>query len=145
MKLSPLGKGEQPINLTPSSRLSVARYMRAPCFSIFWRGSHFDADESHFARRQSYSIYLPVNAKHASKSHRKSSTSKEAETKAKDKSKVSRAEALASRRLTMNSRSAYDDEEVLKRVLEESKNDGVVAAGEGAARKAKRGREDGDE
>jgi hypothetical protein len=46
----------------------------------------------------------------------------------------------------MNSRAAYDEEEVLRKVLEESKVEGGPGSGEGStARKGKRLREDSEE
>jgi hypothetical protein len=50
------------------------------------------------------------------------------------------------RRSTMNSRSAYDEDEVLRKVLEESKVDGRGNPSEaGTSRKGKRVREESEE
>lgn len=48
---------------------------------------------------------------------------------------------LTKRRSTMNSRAAYDEDEVLRKVLEESKGD----LPNSSDRRAKRGRDDSDE
>lgn len=94
---------------------------------------------------QKYSLYIPVHEKSSSKSHRKSSASKDADSRtAKEREKAARADALAKRRSTMNSRSAYDEEEVLRAVLEQSKKDGGLGS-ESNTRKGKRGRDDSDE
>jgi hypothetical protein len=45
------------------------------------------------------------------------------------------------RRSTMNSRAAYDEDEVLRKVLEESKNESLPPSD----KRAKRAREDSDE
>jgi hypothetical protein len=113
--------------------------------------------------RQKYSWYLDVPAeikqyrdklereKDKSKaSARKSSVPKEVEFKAtKDRDKVMRSatEALKKRRSTMNSRAALDDDEVLRKVLEESKTDAGVPPSEDTAttRKGKRSRDDSEE
>lgn len=52
--------------------------------------------------------------------------------------------ATAKRRATMNSRAAYDDEEVL-RIIEESKRNGVSADSANGSRKSKRTRDDSEE
>jgi hypothetical protein len=57
-----------------------------------------------------------------------------------------RAAETTKRRSTMNSRAAYDEDEVLRKVLEESKVDGAANPSEtGASRKGKRAREDSEE
>lgn len=96
---------------------------------------------------QKYSLYLPVYEKfHAKNSHRKPSTSRDTDTRvAKEQEKQARADALAKRRSTMNSRSAYDEEEVLRAVLEQSKKEGAVLAPDNGTRKTKRGRDESEE
>jgi hypothetical protein len=97
--------------------------------------------------RLKYSRYLPVYDQHHSKNARKSSVSKEADSKAfKERERISRAsvESLSKRRSTMNSRATYDEEEVLRKVLEESKHEGPIAASENGNRK-KRSRDDSEE
>ncbi|KAJ4294988.1 Histone deacetylase complex subunit [Kalmusia sp. IMI 367209] len=96
---------------------------------------------------QKYSRYLPVWDQHHGKNARKSSLSKESENKAaKDKDRLSRAsvESFSKRRSTMNSRAAYDEDEVLRKVLEESKHEGVVPLLDNGNKK-KRSREDSEE
>jgi hypothetical protein len=44
----------------------------------------------------------------------------------------------------MNSRAAYDEDEVLRKVLEESKTEGSVVA-DGGSRRGKRARDDSEE
>jgi hypothetical protein len=92
---------------------------------------------------QKYSRYLPVVNK--SKSHRKSSISMDWETK-RETERALRAAETTKRRSTMNSRAAYDDDEVLRKVLEESKVDGVENPSETeTSRKGKRAREESEE
>ncbi|KAF2430998.1 hypothetical protein EJ08DRAFT_649311 [Tothia fuscella] len=92
---------------------------------------------------QKYTRYLPMWEKtHPKASHRKSSVTKDTETKApKEKGKGAQVlnEPFGKRRSTMNSRAAYDEDEVLRKVLEESKTEGSVVA-DGGSRKGKRGR-----
>ncbi|KAL5385142.1 hypothetical protein DPSP01_004952 [Paraphaeosphaeria sporulosa] len=95
---------------------------------------------------QKYSRYLPVwDAQHG-KNARKGSLSKESDKPAKDKDRLSRAsvESFSKRRSTMNSRAAYDEDEVLRKVLEESKHEGAVPPSENGNRK-KRSRDDSEE
>ena len=65
---------------------------------------------------------------------------------AKDKDRNSRAsvDSFSKRRSTMNSRAAYDEDEVLRKVIEESKIEGGVTQSEGGTRK-KRSRDDSEE
>lgn len=71
--------------------------------------------------------------------------------KDKDKERAPRTNASASaepfgkRRSTMNSRAAYDEDEVLRKVLEESKAEGTSVTDGGASRKGKRTRDDSEE
>lgn len=67
-------------------------------------------------------------------------------TKEKEKERLSRGlpDAFGKRRSTMNSRSAYDEDEVLRKVLEESKAEGSKSA-ENASRKGKRFRDESEE
>ncbi|KAF2492895.1 hypothetical protein BU16DRAFT_551607 [Lophium mytilinum] len=93
---------------------------------------------------QRYSRYLPVSGYNPSKGSRKSSVSKDPEPKgSRDKEKSSRAsaESFTKRRSTMNSRAAWDEDEVLRKVLEASKGEGSV---EGGNRK-KRSRDDSED
>ncbi|KAK7551717.1 hypothetical protein IWX49DRAFT_276032 [Phyllosticta citricarpa] len=98
---------------------------------------------------QKYSHYIPVvGDKQPPKSNvRKGSISKEHESKAardKDKSRAS-VEAHTKRRSTMNSRAAYDDDEVLRKVIEESKGDGGATEPETNSRKGKRTRDESED
>ncbi|KAF2087094.1 hypothetical protein K490DRAFT_65959 [Saccharata proteae CBS 121410] len=97
---------------------------------------------------QRYSKYRPVvGSPPAKSSHRKSSLSKEPESRSsKDKEKPrASVEASAKRRSTMNSRAAYEDDEVLRQVIEESKSEGVAAVSESGTRKVKRAREESED
>ena len=97
--------------------------------------------------RQKYSRYLPVYDQHHVKTARKGSVSKDGETKAsKDKDRNARAsvESFSKRRSTMNSRAAYDEDEVLRKVLEESKNEGGTSGSTNGTRK-KRSRDESEE
>ncbi|ORY18186.1 hypothetical protein BCR34DRAFT_583112 [Clohesyomyces aquaticus] len=96
---------------------------------------------------QKYSRYLPVYDQTQSKNARKSSLSKEPENKTgrdKDRSARASVESLSKRRSTMNSRAAYDEDEVLRKVLEESKIEGATTVSESGTRK-KRGRDDSED
>jgi hypothetical protein len=78
--------------------------------------------------------------------NRKSSVSKESEGQAsKDKDRNNRAsvDSFGKRRSTMNSRAAYDEDEVLRKVLEESKHEGAPASENG--NRKKRSRDDSEE
>lgn len=99
---------------------------------------------------QKYSHYIPVVGNKVPSKHsaRKSSVSKEAESrssKEKDKQSRSSVEAFTKRRSTMNSRAAYDDDEVLRQVLEDSKGEGGATTSENGTRKGKRGRDDSED
>ncbi|KAF2114173.1 hypothetical protein BDV96DRAFT_110938 [Lophiotrema nucula] len=99
------------------------------------------------AKGHRYSRYLPVYEPAHAKNTRKSSVSKETEGKgARDKDRLNRAsaESFSKRRSTMNSRAAYDEDEVLRKVLEESKHEGTAAPSESGTRK-KRSRDDSEE
>lgn len=82
------------------------------------------------------------------KSARKSSLTKETESaKARREQRESQNRAsvessTGKRRSTMNSRQAYDDEETLRRIIEETKDVGDSTS---AVRKGKRGRDDSEE
>lgn len=98
-------------------------------------------------RGQRYSRYLPVFDQNHSKVSRKTSVSKDSDNKSsKDKEKSSRAsvESFTKRRSTMNSRAAYDEDEVLRKVLEESKSEGGAGTTDNGTRK-KRSRDDSEE
>ncbi|OCK79962.1 hypothetical protein K432DRAFT_298688 [Lepidopterella palustris CBS 459.81] len=97
---------------------------------------------------QRYSRYLPISDQTHAKSSKRSSVSKDPENKpSKDKDKSSRASAdsLTKRRSTMNSRATYDEDEVLRKVLEESKSDGGAPATENGNNRKKRSRDDSEE
>lgn len=84
------------------------------------------------------------------RSHRKSSLSKEPEPKptgkeSKEKAMRNAAEALKKRRSTMNSRAAVEEDEILRKVLEESKTDAGVVVSDGSTRKGKRSRDESEE
>ncbi|KAF2395584.1 hypothetical protein EJ06DRAFT_560589 [Trichodelitschia bisporula] len=94
---------------------------------------------------QRYSRYLPVQEKLHPKPHRKSVTKEPELNKqsAKDKAARLAAEAFTKRRSTMNSRAAYDEDEVLRKVIEESKVEGTAPPE--SSRKGKRPREESEE
>jgi hypothetical protein len=84
---------------------------------------------------------------HPKATHRKSSFVKDSEGKLiKEKGKGAQVlhEPFGKRRSTMNSRAAYDEDEVLRKVLEESKTEGSVVA-DGGSRRGKRVRDDSEE
>ena len=58
---------------------------------------------------------------------------------------LSKMESFTKRRSTMNSRAAYDEDEVLRKVIEESKGEGHAISTDGSTRKGKRSREDSEE
>ncbi|KAH7113217.1 PHD-finger motif-containing protein-like protein [Dendryphion nanum] len=101
------------------------------------------------SKGQKYSRYLPIYDQSHAKNARHSSVSKDTEGKVgRDKDRISRAsaESFSKRRSTMNSRAAYDEDEVLRKVLEESKNEGsgpLSDAGNGTRKK--RSRDDSEE
>jgi hypothetical protein len=79
------------------------------------------------------------------KSTRKGSVEKEDKGKLlKEKERLARALPETKRRSTMNSRAAYDEDEVLRKVLEESKTEGQAST-ENGSRKGKRNRDDSEE
>lgn len=95
---------------------------------------------------QPYSRYLPLyRAEH--RSARKESFNKDSDAKArKEREAISRASVDSSgakRRSTMNSRQAYDEEETLRRVIEESK--GANETTGSGSRKGKRSRDESEE
>jgi len=95
---------------------------------------------------QKYSRYLPVYDQQHGKKARKSSVSKETvspSSRHNDRNPRSSVDSLGKRRSTMNSRAAYDEDEVLRKVLEESKHEGAPPS-EGGNRK-KRSRDDSEE
>jgi len=99
-----------------------------------------------------YSRYVPVFEQQQSK-NRKSSVSKDVERQAgvadkersdrNDRNPRSSVDSFGKRRSTMNSRAAYDEDEVLRKVLEESKHEGTVASESG--NRKKRSRDDSEE
>jgi hypothetical protein len=100
-------------------------------------------------RRQLYSRYLPVVGKPGfNKGNRKSSVSKEWEARQRDLERIRQMSTETKRRSTMNSRATYDEDEMLRKVLEESKADGALTVNgseTGTTRKGKRGRDDSEE
>ncbi|KAJ4341208.1 Histone deacetylase complex subunit [Didymella glomerata] len=96
---------------------------------------------------QKYSRYLPVYDQQYGKKARKSSVSKETlspSSRHNDRNARASVDSLGKRRSTMNSRAAYDEDEVLRKVLEESKHEGGAPASENGNRK-KRSRDDSEE
>ena len=65
--------------------------------------------------------------------------------KERESVQLSKMEHFTKRRSTMNSRAAYDEDEVLRKVIEESKGEGHTVSMEGSTRKGKRSREDSGE
>ena len=81
------------------------------------------------------------------KKARKSSVSKETlspSSRHNDRNARASVDSLGKRRSTMNSRAAYDEDELLRKVLEESKHEGGAPASENGNRK-KRSRDDSEE
>jgi hypothetical protein len=98
------------------------------------------------ANSQKYSKYLPVTSKNFKTSHRKLSASESRAVREAEKAALRSAIESGKRRSTMNSRAAYDEDEMLRKVLEESKQEGTIDPSEnGTSRKGKRAREDSDE
>lgn len=110
--------------------------------------------------RQRYSRYLPVyEILHPTPkpAPRKSPPTKESESRSsrdpdvKAVSAGATAAALAAsltsakRRSTMNSRAAMDEEEAMRKAIEESKSDGSVVNFGNGSRKGKRTRDDSEE
>lgn len=100
--------------------------------------------------RQKYSRYLPVYDQQHGKKARKSSVSKETaspssqrHTDRNDRNARASVDSLGKRRSTMNSRAAYDEDEVLRKVLEESKHEGAPPSENG--NRKKRSRDDSEE
>ncbi|KAF2660592.1 hypothetical protein K491DRAFT_726122 [Lophiostoma macrostomum CBS 122681] len=99
------------------------------------------------SKGQKYSRYLPVYELSHGKSARKSSVPKDADsknTRDKDRNARASAESFSKRRSTMNSRAAYDEDEVLRKVIEQSKHEGGATQSENGNRK-KRSRDDSEE
>lgn len=92
--------------------------------------------------RQSYSLYQPVNAK----LHRKGSISKHGDKAQKERettaSRASTDPMTGKRRATMRSKEHDDEEEQMRKAIEESKRE--VDTGNGR-RNGKRSREDAEE
>lgn len=105
-----------------------------------------DLQETNIFSSQRYSRYLPVYE--YSRSHRRKSISKEVDGKAREKEKEkllkAQADSLTKRRSTMNSRAAYDEDEALKKALEESKGDNRLPLDEASIRNGKRNRDRDD-
>ncbi|KAF9696286.1 hypothetical protein EKO04_005624 [Ascochyta lentis] len=95
---------------------------------------------------QRYSRYLPVYDQQHGKKARKSSISKETvspSSRHNDRNPRASVDSLGKRRSTMNSRAAYDEDEVLRKVLEESKHEGAPPSENG--NRKKRSRDDSEE
>lgn len=101
-----------------------------------------------FANSQRYSHYLPLYPNDV-KTARKPSMSKDSDAKSrKDRESASRASVestTAKRRSTMNSRQTYDEEETLRRVIEESRGQNDTVPSISAQRKGKRSRDESEE
>lgn len=105
---------------------------------------HQHADVPHYS--QKYSRYLPVYDQQHGKKARKSSVSKETlspSSRHNDRNPRASVDSLGKRRSTMNSRAAYDEDEVLRKVLEESKHEGTATSENG--NRKKRSRDDSEE
>ncbi|KAJ9645745.1 Histone deacetylase complex subunit [Coniosporium tulheliwenetii] len=98
---------------------------------------------------QRYSCYLPVwEHQHPKHSARKTSLSKDADKNSRDKDKTSgrgSVDSVTKRRSTMNSRAAYEEDEMLRKVIEESKHEGDGVKAENGNRKGKRSRDETSE
>ena len=99
---------------------------------------------------QAFSRYNRLDKSNRSSSSRKQSSQKDHEpTPPKEAYQKSRARdavsSSAKRRTTMNSRIAWDEEEALRKALEESKSNGSSMAIESGSRKGKRVRDSSDE
>lgn len=124
-------------------RLSRCQPLREPNRRLYPSGV-FGAD--HRGHRQKYSRYLPFYESVHGK-NRKSSP-KDTETRSvreKERNARTNAESLGKRRSTMNSRAAYDEDEVLRKVLEESKHEGGPAVQSENGSRRKRSRDDSEE
>lgn len=76
---------------------------------------------------------------------RKGSVDKDDKSKvSKERDRLARTLPETKRRSTMNSRAAYDEDEVLRKVLEESKTEGQAST-ENGSRKGKRNRDESEE
>ncbi|KAH9861436.1 hypothetical protein J1614_011182 [Plenodomus biglobosus] len=99
-----------------------------------------------------YSRYIPVYDQQQGK-NRKSSISKDIERQPSvgekdrndrnDRNARASVDSFGKRRSTMNSRAAYDEDEVLRKVLEESKHEGTAVSENG--NRKKRSRDDSEE
>lgn len=107
-----------------------------------------DADTS--AIRYKYSHYIPVVDAAERSSSRTKSITKEAESRSsreRDNRSGSQKNLMPNgkRRSTMNSRAAYDEEEMIRLAVEESKGNGTNASSASLKRRSKRTRNDSDE
>lgn len=107
------------------------------------------------AKGWKYSRYIPVYDQQQGK-NRKSSISKDADRQSSvgekdrherndrnDRNARASVDSFGKRRSTMNSRAAYDEDEVLRKVLEESKHEGTAVSENG--NRKKRSRDDSEE
>jgi hypothetical protein len=97
-----------------------------------------------------FSRYLPVVQKlNPKSSHRKPSVTKDWDIRASRELernlKIASIAEATKRRSTMNSRAAYDEDEVLRKVLEESKVEDPTAVSETGTKKGKRARDESEE
>ncbi|KAF2279826.1 uncharacterized protein EI97DRAFT_393055 [Westerdykella ornata] len=98
------------------------------------------------SKGQKYSRYLPFYESVHGKTRRASP--KDADTRSgreKERNARPNADSLGKRRSTMNSRAAYDEDEVLRKVLEESKHEGGPAVQSENGSRRKRSRDDSEE
>lgn len=95
--------------------------------------------------RQRYSRYLPIVEPASTRTPRRTSTHEDGNSRSSKEADSRPALAnmsSAKRRSTMNSRAAFDEEEMIRKAIEESKGDGPAASGGNGQRKSKRARDD---
>lgn len=93
--------------------------------------------------RQKYSHYVPIVSK--SKSQRKMSGVKGDDIRSAREAAKSASLEAPKRRSTMNSRATLDEDEMLRKALEISKQEGGVVSEHSIVRKSKRGRDESEE
>ena len=94
---------------------------------------------------QRYSLYLPLRNQSSAPATPQPPTRDRASRRTKDTKTRPSAEVLSQkRRSTLNSREYYDEDEQLRRAIEESKKDGTIGGSE-LLRQNKRSRSDSDE
>ncbi|KAL9090566.1 MAG: hypothetical protein Q9159_001910 [Coniocarpon cinnabarinum] len=99
------------------------------------------------SRAQKYSRYLPVVEARAHSPPRKRPSVKDSNPRSSKEAAIKQAilHANGKRRATMNSRAAYEEDEMLRRALEESRGAGGAESSTSGQRKSKRAREESDE